>query len=111
MPNHPPTWRKGKPMVKPKRFERTHDDMRGNRHQRGYTNQWYKLRQWYIQANPLCAHCLAQGITQPAQDVDHIVPISQGGDNLDPDNLQSLCRPCHNRKTRAQARNTHTIDL
>ena len=31
--------------------------------------------------------------------VDHIVPIADGGEKLDEDNLQSLCQDCHARKT------------
>ena len=31
--------------------------------------------------------------------LDHIVPISQGGDVYDIDNMQTLCWPCHKRKT------------
>jgi hypothetical protein len=30
--------------------------------------------------------------------VDHIVPLQDGGAPFDLSNLQSLCRPCHNRK-------------
>lgn len=30
---------------------------------------------------------------------DHIQPLNEGGDPLDPGNLQSLCRDCHFRKT------------
>ena len=32
-------------------------------------------------------------------DVDHILEIARGGAPLDPTNLQTLCRPCHRRKT------------
>ena len=30
--------------------------------------------------------------------VDHVVPVVQGGDRWDPDNLQTLCEKCHTRK-------------
>jgi len=33
------------------------------------------------------------------REVDHIVPLHQGGALTDPDNLQVLCRDCHIRKT------------
>jgi len=33
-------------------------------------------------------------------EVDHIVPISQGGAPLDPRNLRTLCAACHKRKSR-----------
>ena len=34
-------------------------------------------------------------------DVDHIVEIARGGAALEYSNLQTVCRPCHRRKTRA----------
>ena len=44
-----------------------------------------------------CATC-----GQPATEVDHVVPYSQGG--LDtPANKQALCRSCHARKTAREA--------
>jgi 5-methylcytosine-specific restriction endonuclease McrA len=33
--------------------------------------------------------------------VDHVVPLADGGTD-DDDNLQTLCRSCHGRKTRAE---------
>jgi 5-methylcytosine-specific restriction endonuclease McrA len=35
---------------------------------------------------------------------DHIVPISENGDPLDPSNVQILCRACHAKKTASEAR-------
>lgn len=37
-----------------------------------------------------------------ATDCDHIVPLTEGGTDTD-DNCQSACRPCHLRKTSAEA--------
>ncbi len=45
-----------------------------------------------------CQDCGRAGILE----VDHRVPISQGGDEWDASNLQSLCRGCHIRKTRRE---------
>ena len=42
----------------------------------------------------------------PATDVDHIVPISLGGAELDPDNFRSLCRSCHSKVTARQLSKT-----
>jgi 5-methylcytosine-specific restriction endonuclease McrA len=38
-----------------------------------------------------------------ASAVDHIVPIGEGGADLDPDNLQSLCKRHHGPKTLAES--------
>lgn len=40
-----------------------------------------------------CVHCAA---TEPLS-IDHIYPWSRGGSD-DPDNLQTLCRPCNSKK-------------
>lgn len=47
--------------------------------------------------NHTCRHCAA-----PATEVDHIINLAQGGTHH-PDNLQTLCTPCHRRKTEAEA--------
>ena len=60
---------------------------------------WRKLRAMYRRAHPLCEQCLREGRTTPANVVDHIVEIEDGGALLDPENLQALCYACHNRKT------------
>ena len=51
---------------------------------------------------PLCPVCEAQGYTVAGTEVDHIVPLSQGGSLMDRANLQHLCVPCHEAKTRQQ---------
>lgn len=47
--------------------------------------------------------CAKFGIATPAVIVDHIKEISDGGSINDPDNLQSLCFACHNKKTADEA--------
>lgn len=80
--------------------ERERDRERGSARARGYDKTWEKLRAAKLADDPLCEHCEKQGRTTPAQDVDHIIPIRERPDlRLARDNLQSLCRPCHNRKT------------
>ena len=54
------------------------------------TTQWKRLRHWYLIHYPLCTGC--GGL---AEMVDHIIPIRQGGSELDVANLQSLCNHCH----------------
>jgi 5-methylcytosine-specific restriction protein A len=42
--------------------------------------------------------CTAAGRVTPATQLDHIVPKAKGGtDSVD--NLQPLCKPCHDNKT------------
>jgi 5-methylcytosine-specific restriction protein A len=53
----------------------------------------------HLRQHPFCEHCKRRGLATLATEVDHIQPISAGGGILDADNLQSLCKPCHSRKT------------
>ncbi|MFJ6380479.1 HNH endonuclease [Kitasatospora sp. NPDC092039] len=45
-----------------------------------------------------CGAC-ALDFLPSAVDVDHVVPLALGGEDVD-SNVWSLCRPCHKAKTR-----------
>lgn len=65
-------------------------------HERGYDHAWRKARALFLQANPLCVFCQAQGITCAASVVDHITP--HRGDRFlfwAETNWQALCKACH----------------
>lgn len=62
---------------------------------RGYGWQWARAARDYRQAHPICEHCKSH----VAEEVDHRIPIKQGGAILDQANMQALCRPCHQIKT------------
>jgi len=67
------------------------------------TQRWQRFRQHKLRRDPLCESCLQFGKIEPANVVDHRVPISAGGDPFPPlDELASLCERCHNTKTRAE---------
>lgn len=75
---------------------------RGTRQERGYGREWGRLRQAILSRDShLCQVCKANGRITPANAVDHITPKSQGGTD-DPDNLQSICDPCHYIKSTAE---------
>ena len=57
------------------------------------------IRQSVLANEPRCAQCLKQGKCTPATQVDHIKPLSLGGDDSF-SNLQGLCDSCHDTKTR-----------
>ena len=59
---------------------------------------WFRLTRQAVRALLRCAVCGA-----PADEMDHVVPVSEGGSMLDPDNIQPLCRRCHAKKTRQEA--------
>lgn len=76
-------------------------DSRSTRERGFYSSaQWKRCRAIQLRADPLCADCLTKGKTTPADTVDHVIELSRGGARFDPENLRSLCAPCHNAKTR-----------
>jgi 5-methylcytosine-specific restriction endonuclease McrA len=61
-----------------------------------YGAAWQRLRRMHLALHPYCVMCLKRTI---ATIVDHIRP--HRGDIellMDPDNLQSLCKYCHDSK-------------
>lgn len=72
---------------------------RGNRHERGYGNDWDKLRLVILERDEgLCQICIKEDVITRATHIDHIVPKAKGGTNAH-SNLQALCKRCHDRKT------------
>lgn len=60
---------------------------------------WRRLRELILQRDQyLCQPCKRKGKPTLATQVDHIVPLAKNGTDK-PDNLQSICEPCHERKT------------
>lgn len=64
------------------------------------SSRWKELRQYRLNTQPLCVECLKNDRITPATVVDHIKP-HKGDEELfyDFNNLQSLCKSCHDRKT------------
>ena len=72
---------------------------KGSSKSRGYGYAWSKLRLKALERDRhLCQMCLKRGIFTTATDVDHIIPLAQGGSDA-MENLQSLCHECHKQKT------------
>ena len=61
--------------------------------------RWQQFRASLLRREPLCRYC-----ARPAQEIDHIMPVSRGGAFWDRKNLQPLCRACHEKKTAAENR-------
>jgi 5-methylcytosine-specific restriction endonuclease McrA len=92
-------------------------------HARGYDRAWQKVRAAHMEKHPHCVFCLrdlgmthmtveqvilacaAKGVPEPIGNIgDHIIP-HRGNDRLrlDPDNVQTLCKPHHDgEKARAE---------
>ena len=58
-----------------------------------HSTEWKKVRTIVLNSNPFCVEC-----GRPADTVDHKVAIKNGGAKLDLENLQSMCKSCHNIK-------------
>lgn len=67
---------------------------RGTKGRTATDRRWRNLSQRLRRESPFCANC---GTTDDLT-VDHITPISAGGDLYDRTNLAVLCRPCNSRK-------------
>ena len=67
--------------------------------------KWGELRAMQLLLQPFCVECAKAGRRRRAEEVDHITP-HKGDEELffNVDNLQSLCKSCHSRKTIAEQR-------
>ena len=70
-------------------------DRRGRSDERGYDSAWQRARALYLRRHPLCERCIEKDRVRIASMVHHIIPISEGGSRLDPDNFKAMCRDCH----------------
>ncbi len=75
--------------------EKESDERRGTAYDRGYDRQWEKVRMMHLRRNPLCADC-----GRAAEEVHHAVRLRcDKGKRLTMDNLTSLCKSCHSKRT------------
>lgn len=123
MPPRPPVYRNpllahpARPRER-KSAKASGDHARPHSRARGYDRTWERLRLMHLNAHPYCVMCRErEGRDVPADTVDHKVTIEERPDlRLDPDNLQSLCAPCHSRwkqredKARRRARSRMVND-
>ena len=71
--------------------------------ERGYGGNWSRLRGAVLAREPLCRACRAAGVVCAASVVDHVVPKAEGGTDAW-ENLQPLCRRCHDLKSQQEAK-------
>lgn len=69
---------------------------------------WRRKREAVLKRDGnLCQPCNRSGKLQIAHEVDHIVPMSEGGSD-DEANLEAICTGCHKVKTAAEQRHART---
>lgn len=79
------------------------DRARGTRQQRGYGAAWDKQRKRILARDGgLCQPCRRSGTVEQATEVDHVLARAEGGNDQD-DNLQAICKRCHQAKTALEA--------
>lgn len=61
------------------------------------------IRRSYFRQHPLCVECLKQGRPTPATELDHVIPLHQGGQDVH-GNRQGLCAECHAEKSAGEER-------
>lgn len=65
---------------------------------------WRRLRDQVLKRDGYeCQPCKRMRRATLAREVDHIVPLFQGGGEGD-ENLQAICKDCHDAKTQREAR-------
>ena len=74
-----------------------------------WSKPWRATRLAYLKDNPVCEHHRMQGYVRAASEVDHIIPIAEGGEAFESINLQALCKSCHSRKTLEEMREPATV--
>lgn len=61
-----------------------------------HSKEWRQLRQVKLARNPLCENCLLKHQNTLSTDVHHIDDVfNHWSERLNYDNLQALCKPCH----------------
>ena len=70
--------------------------------------EWQQVRRVVLARDRFTCQIKLDNCRGRATEVDHIVAVSQGGDRLDPSNLQAACKSCNvakrNREVAARAR-------
>lgn len=61
-----------------------------------YGGPWRTVRKEVLARDNYICQIGAPGCTVTAQEADHIVPISKGGEWWAPSNLRASCRACNN---------------
>lgn len=65
---------------------------------------WMKIRERIMNRDEgICQTCRREARLSIASQVDHIIPLNQGGKDVD-NNLEAICDECHKRKTLEELR-------
>lgn len=66
-----------------------------------YGYRWEQFRTRFLSCNPLCVDCEDNGRVAIANEVHHVIKVSQRPDLMyDEGNCLPLCESCHSKRTR-----------
>ncbi|MFM8387611.1 MAG: HNH endonuclease [Planctomycetia bacterium] len=69
------------------------------------SGRWQAVRARVLRDEPVCRECARLGLTEPATQVDHLVPVGVAPERaFDRANLAPSCTACHARKSAAARR-------
>ncbi|MBU6289955.1 MAG: HNH endonuclease [Chloroflexi bacterium] len=69
------------------------------------SSQWRRTRLVILERDHYQCQIKGSRCTHTATEVDHIIPITQGGSKLDPTNLRAACHNCNNGRIDRQRNN------
>lgn len=64
--------------------------------------KWMAMREAWLRKHPMCEDCQAEGLVVQGQEVDHVIPLWQGGADHE-SNFATRCIPHHKAKTAREA--------
>lgn len=94
-----------------KLVKQRYDKERETAVQRGYTTRWRKIRKMKKNANPLCEICEVEPKGMIVVETELVHHMDKNSQHHEWDNLQSLCRPCHDeihKGDRFHVKDSHT---
>jgi len=63
-------------------------------------NSWYWVRKYILRRDRYRCSICKQRFRKAYLDVDHIIPVRMGGKLFEKENLRTLCKDCHKRKSK-----------
>lgn len=63
-----------------------------------YSGPWRSVRARILQRDDHRCQIRGPGCSTVADQVDHILPVSMGGEYFEEDNLRAACRHCNNQR-------------
>ena len=79
-------------------YQESNPRVRATSNERGYDYAWQKVRVAVLRRDNWTCHYCQKLLKNSDATVDHLVPLSRGGDRLNQDNLVAACRSCNSSK-------------